>query len=79
VEPAQASFSKTAKQESPAELDQAASDEALELARRGQLRAAIRKLEAFIGSAQLHQQASGALATLLLSSGKLQDALQVLV
>ncbi len=79
VEPAQASFSKTVKQVSPAELDQATSDEALELARRGQVRAAIQKLEAFTASAQLHQQASGTLATLLLSSGKLQDALQVLV
>ena len=79
VEQVQASFSKTAKQVSPAELDRATSDEALELARRGQVRAAIRKLEGFTVSAQSHQQASGTLATLLLSSGKLQDAMQVLV
>ncbi len=74
----QPSFSKTTRQISPAELDQAASDDALALARKGRLRAATRNLEAFIAGAQLHRQASGTLATLLLSRGKLQEALGVL-
>ena len=75
----QAAFSKTTRQFSPEELDQRASDDAVELARRGQARTAVRDLKVFVQTAQTHRQASGTLATLLLSQGKLQQAQQVLV